>query len=193
MRGKEELIPHAARAGRWLEEQSWASALPSFYLASSQSAQGVHTTTTTNSPGAYIGCVYRGGISGGISGVKGGGATGTGSQVPKAKVPLPRNAFGTPEGCGGAADVCIPSARRVLPCARSSAAQPVRQCTGRPAGKQCGSDADAAPPASGKHARHARRHRRCAFRRPFHPSARRTAAHCRQQYVPYDIAWGGRQ
>ena len=36
MRGKEKLIPHAARAGRWLEEQSWASALPSFYLASSQ-------------------------------------------------------------------------------------------------------------------------------------------------------------
>ena len=53
------------------------------------------------------------------------GATGTGSQVPTAKVPLPRNAFGTPEGCGGAADVCIPSARRVLCCARSSAARPV--------------------------------------------------------------------
>ena len=112
MRGKEKLIPHAARAGQWLEEQSWASALPSFTSRLHRSAQGVHTTTTTTSPGAYIGCVYRGGISGGISGVKGGGATGAGSHVPTAKVPLPRNAFGMPEGCGGAADVCIPSARR---------------------------------------------------------------------------------
>jgi len=131
---------------------------------------------------ASIGCIYRVRISGGTTGIKGGGAPGTGSQVPKAKVSLPRNAFGTPEGCGGAADVCIPSARKVLRCARSSAARPVRQCTGRPAGKQCGSDADAAPPASGEHARHARRregHRRCAFRRPFHPSARRAAAHGR--------------
>ena len=81
------------------------------------------------------GCVYRVRTSEGISGIKGGGATGTGSQVPKAKVPLPRNAFGTPEGCGGAADVCIPSARRVLCCARSSAVRPVRQCTGRAAAK----------------------------------------------------------
>ena len=135
-----------------------------------------------NNNNDFIGCIYRVRISGGTTGIKGGGAPGTGSQVPKAKVSLPRNAFGTPEGCGGAADVCIPSARKVLRCARSSAARPVRQCTGRPAGKQCGSDADAAPPASGEHARHARRregHRRCAFRRPFHPSARRAAAHGR--------------
>ena len=56
-------------------------------------------------------------------------------------------------------------------------------------------DADATPPATGKHARHARRregHQRCAFRRPFHPSARRAAAHGRQQHVPYDSAWTGR-
>ena len=61
MRGKEKLIPHAARAGRWLEGQSWG--LPSF-LASSQSEKGLHTTTTTTAlpvriSGAYIRVVYR--------------------------------------------------------------------------------------------------------------------------------------
>ena len=67
MRGKEELIPHAARAGQWLEEQSWASALPSFYLASSQSPKGNNNNTTVHFrcvyrvriSGAYIGVVYR--------------------------------------------------------------------------------------------------------------------------------------
>ena len=63
MRGKEKLIPHAARAGRWLEEQSWASALPSFYLASSQSHKGNNNNTKDALPvrisGAYIGVVYR--------------------------------------------------------------------------------------------------------------------------------------
>ena len=59
MRGKEKLIPHAARAGRWLEEQSWASALPSFYLASSQSPKGFN-----NNNNEFTGCVYRVRISG---------------------------------------------------------------------------------------------------------------------------------
>ena len=59
MRGKEKLIPHAARAGRWLEEQSWASALPSFYLASSQSPKGSYNNNKEGTSGAYIGCVYR--------------------------------------------------------------------------------------------------------------------------------------
>ena len=62
MRGKEKLIPHAARAGRWLEEQSWASALPSFYLASSQRGfinNNNSSSATHTASGAYIGVVYR--------------------------------------------------------------------------------------------------------------------------------------
>ena len=57
-------------------------------------------------------------------------------------------------------------------------------------------DDEAAPPATLKHIRHSRRregHRKCAFRRPFYPSVRRAAAHCHQQYGPYDSARGGRQ
>ena len=76
----------------------------------------------------------------------------------------------------------IPSVSTARCCARSSAVRPVRQCMDRLAGKQCGVDADPITPASGKRARHARRrdgHRRCALSRPFHPSARRAAAHGR--------------
>ena len=62
-------------------------------------------------------------------------------------------------------------------------------------------DDEAAPPATGKHARHARRregHRRCAFRRPFHPSARRAAVHSRpmwmcitvMQFARHGGSWG---
>ena len=74
-----------------------------------------------------------------------------------------------------------PPGGRALRCALSSAVRPVRQCTGRPAGKQCGSNVDAAPSAAEKHARHARqreRHRRCAFRRPFQSAC--TARCCAQ-------------
>ena len=62
MRGKEKLIPHAARAGRWLEGQSWGARLPSS-LASSQSEKGSYNNNTNALPvrisGAYIGVVYR--------------------------------------------------------------------------------------------------------------------------------------
>ena len=59
MRGKEELIPHSDRAGRWLEEQSWGAPFHPFTSRLHRAPKGFN-----NNNDEFIVCIYRGGISG---------------------------------------------------------------------------------------------------------------------------------
>jgi len=122
MRGKEELIPHAARAGQWLEEQSWASALPSLGLRTRSPVQNfllwvsLQLLLQQQQREEFV-VAGRDSLPTGREGRKRAAAGGRRHGIACLdrrgwEVPLPRNAFGTPEGCGGAADVCIPSASR---------------------------------------------------------------------------------